>query len=130
EHRRRVPLLVKIAPDLNDEEIAGIAASLLKHGIDGAIATNTTLERPGVEDSPQGNEAGGLSGLPLRRRATQVQRKLCQALGPGVPVIGVGGIVWGTDALEKFKGGARLVQIYSGFIYEGPELIRTVANVA
>ena len=94
------------------------------------IATNTTLERPGVEDSLHGNEAGGLSGLPLRGRATRVQRKLCQALGPDVPVIGVGGIIWGTDALEKFKAGAKLVQIYSGFIYEGPELIRTVANVA
>jgi dihydroorotate dehydrogenase len=130
EHQRRVPLLVKIAPDLSDEEIAGIAATFIKYKVDGVVATNTTLERPGVEDSLHGNEAGGLSGLPLRRRSTQVQRKLCQALGPDMPVIGVGGIIWGTDALEKFKAGARLVQLYSGFIYEGPELIRTVVNVA
>lgn len=130
EHKKKVPLLVKIAPDLNDEEIAEMAAAFLKHRVDGVIATNTTLERPGVEDSLHGNEAGGLSGLPLRGRSTRVLKKLCAALGPDVPVIGVGGIVWGTDALEKFKAGAKLVQIYSGFIYEGPELIRTVANIA
>jgi dihydroorotate dehydrogenase len=130
EHKRKVPLLVKIAPDLGDEDIAAMAATFLKHRIEGVIATNTTLERPGVEDSLHGNEAGGLSGLPLRGRSTRVLRKFCQALGPDVPVIGVGGIIWGTDALEKFKAGARLVQIYSGFIYEGPELIRTLVNIA
>lgn len=130
EHKRKVPLLVKIAPDLNDDEINSIAASFLRHGIEGVIATNTTLDRPGVEDAPQGNEAGGLSGLPLRARSTRVLKKLCLALGPEVPVIGVGGIVWGTDALEKLKSGARLLQVYTGFIYEGPQLLRTLGTIA
>ena len=129
EHKKRVPLLVKIAPDLNDEEIVEMAAAFRKHAIDGVIATNTTLERPGVADSLHGDEAGGLSGLPLRGRSTRVLKKICQQL-PGVPVIGVGGIVWGTDALEKFRAGATLVQVYTGFIYEGPGLIRTLVNIA
>jgi dihydroorotate dehydrogenase len=130
QHKRKVPLLVKIAPDLSDEEITDIAAAFLKHNIEGVIATNTTLERYGVEQSEHGNEAGGLSGLPLRGRSTRVLKKLCQALGPTVPVIGVGGIVWGTDALEKFKAGARLLQVYTGFIYEGPALLKTIGYVA
>ncbi len=130
QHKRKVPLLVKISPDLTNEEVADMAAAFLKHKIEGVIATNTTLERPGVADAPHGNEAGGLSGLPLRERSLRVQKKLCQALGPEVPVIGVGGIIWGTDALERIKAGARLLQIYTGFIYEGPQLLRTLCYVA
>jgi dihydroorotate dehydrogenase len=129
QHEKRVPLLVKIAPDLSEEEVNAMAEIFRKHRIEGVIATNTTLERPGVEDSLHGNEAGGLSGLPLRRRSTRVLKWLKQAL-PDVPVIGVGGIMWTADATEKFTAGAKLVQIYTGFIYEGPALIRTVANVA
>jgi len=130
DHKKRVPLLVKIAPDLTEDEVSAMAAAFQKHRIEGVIATNTTLDRPGVEDSLHGNEAGGLSGLPLRRRSTRVLKWLVQALGPDFPVIGVGGIMWTADANEKFKAGAKLVQIYTGFIYEGPALIRTVANVA
>ncbi|MGV3592478.1 MAG: quinone-dependent dihydroorotate dehydrogenase [Gammaproteobacteria bacterium] len=130
EHKKRVPLLVKIAPDLTEDEVNAMAAAFLKHRIDGVIATNTTLDRPGVEDSLHGNEAGGLSGLPLRRRSTRVIKWLTQALGPDVPVIGAGGVMWTADANEKFRAGARLVQIYTGFIYEGPALIRTIANAA
>jgi dihydroorotate dehydrogenase len=130
QQKRKVPLLVKIAPDLSDDEIDAIAAALLKHGIDGAIATNTTLSRSGVEGSPYEHEAGGLSGLPLRGASTRVLKRLCQALGPNVPVIGVGGITMGTDALSKFRSGAKLVQIYTGFIYDGPDLLRTVVNTA
>jgi dihydroorotate dehydrogenase len=130
QHQRKVPLLVKISPDLSNDEVDDMAAAFLKHKVDGVIATNTTLERPGVADSLHGDEAGGLSGLPLRERSTRVLKKLCQALGPSVPVIGVGGIVWGTDALEKLKVGARLLQVYTGFIYEGPQLLTTLGYIA
>lgn len=128
--KRKVPLLVKIAPDLSDEEITDIASTFRKYGIEGVIATNTTLDRAAIEGSPYAGEAGGLSGLPLRGRSTRVLKKLVQALGPEIPVIGVGGIVWGTDALEKLKAGARLLQIYTGFIYEGPELLKIIGYVA
>ncbi len=130
QHTRKVPLLVKISPDLSDDEINEIAATFLKHHVEGVIATNTTLERTGVEGSPYANEAGGLSGLPLRGRSTRTLKKLCQALGPTVPVIGVGGIIWGTDALEKLKAGAKLLQVYTGFIYEGPGLLNVIGNIA
>lgn len=129
EHKRKVPLLVKIAPDLTNDEVADMAAIFLKHRIEGVIATNTTLERPGLAGAPHADEAGGLSGLPLRERSTRVLRRLCQELGPEVPVIGVGGIVWGTDALEKLKAGARLLQVYTGFIYEGPQLLKTLGYI-
>jgi dihydroorotate dehydrogenase len=130
QHKRRVPLLVKISPDLTNDEVADMGAAFLKHKIDGVIATNTTLERPGVADSKHGDEAGGLSGLPLRERSFRVQKKLCQVLGSEIPVIGVGGIIWGTDALERIKAGARLLQVYTGFIYEGPQLLRTLGYIA
>jgi dihydroorotate dehydrogenase len=130
QHKRRVPLLVKISPDLTKDEVADMAAAFLKHKVDGVIATNTTLERPGVADSLHGDEAGGLSGLPLRERSFRVQKQLCQILGTEIPVIGVGGIIWGTDALERIKAGARLLQVYTGFIYEGPHLLRTLGYIA
>lgn len=129
EHGRRVPLAVKIAPDLEPREIADIAALLIAHGIDAAIATNTTVSRAGVETLPGGGETGGLSGAPLRKRSTDVIRLLAAALGGRLPIIGVGGILRGEDALEKARAGADLVQLYTGLIYRGPELVRETAGV-
>ena len=123
QHGRHVPLTVKIAPDLDAEQIKQIAALLIKHRIDGVIATNTTLSRDGVEHLPHGNEAGGLSGAPLRERSTSVIRQLAAELQGALPIIGVGGILSGADAAEKISAGAALVQIYSGLIYRGPALV-------
>ncbi|NHC08096.1 quinone-dependent dihydroorotate dehydrogenase [Azonexus fungiphilus] len=122
-HGRYVPLALKIAPDLDDSQIAAIAEALRRHRFDGVIATNTTLSRDGVEHLANGGEAGGLSGAPVRDKATAVQRKLAAALAGEVPIIGVGGILNGADAAEKIRAGASLVQVYSGFIYRGPELV-------
>ncbi|GBL44510.1 dihydroorotate dehydrogenase [Sulfuriferula multivorans] len=123
QHGRYVPLAVKIAPDLDDEQIAEIAQLLRKHQLDGVIATNTTLARSGVEKLPHGNEAGGLSGAPVRDAATRVIGKLATALAGEVPIIGVGGILSAHDAREKILAGASLVQLYSGLIYRGPALV-------
>jgi dihydroorotate dehydrogenase len=125
---RHVPLVIKIAPDLNSEEIAVIAAALLEFAIDGVTATNTTLSRAGVEGNPLHQEAGGLSGVPLRAKATKVIAELSQALSNKLPVIGVGGIQSLHDAEEKLDAGASLVQIYSGFIYRGPPLVREIVE--
>jgi dihydroorotate dehydrogenase len=122
-HGKYVPLAVKIAPDLDQEQIRQIAALLIRHRIDGVIATNTTLSREGVENLPHGNEAGGLSGAPVREKSTAVIRELAAALNGVLPIIGVGGILSGADAVEKIQAGAALVQIYSGMIYRGPDLI-------
>lgn len=122
-HGKYVPLAVKIAPDLDDEQIRQIAALLMRHRIDGVIATNTTLSREGVENLPHGNEAGGLSGAPVREKSTAVIRALAAELQGTLPIIGVGGILSGADALEKIQAGAALVQIYSGMIYRGPNLV-------
>ncbi|HVK55057.1 MAG TPA: quinone-dependent dihydroorotate dehydrogenase [Burkholderiales bacterium] len=123
QHRRRVPLVLKIAPDLDHEQIAAIAALLLKHGIDGVIATNTTLAREAVADLPNGNETGGLSGAPLRDRSNGVIQQLFQHLHGRIPIIGVGGVMNAEDARQKIDAGASLVQVYSGLIYRGPRLI-------
>ncbi|MDP2783170.1 MAG: quinone-dependent dihydroorotate dehydrogenase [Sulfurimicrobium sp.] len=123
-HGRHVPLALKIAPDLSTEEIIQIADLLLKYQIEGVIATNTTLSREGVAGLPHGDEAGGLSGAPLRTKSTSVVKQLSLALGNKIPIIGVGGIMNGLDAKEKILAGASLVQFYSGFIYRGPVLIR------
>lgn len=128
QHGRYVPLVLKIAPDLDDPQIGTIAAALKRHQMDGVIATNTTLSRPGVENLPNGNEAGGLSGAPVFRISTTVLGKLAHALAGEVPLIGVGGIMKGEDARAKISAGASLVQIYSGFIYRGPELVREAAE--
>ena len=120
---RYVPLTVKIAPDLSEEQIDTIAQSLLNHRVDGVIATNTTVSRTGVEGLAHGDEAGGLSGAPLRERSTAVVRRLHAALGERIPIIGVGGILRGEDAVEKIAAGAKLVQLYSGLIYSGPQLV-------
>lgn len=123
-HGRYVPIAVKIAPDMDEEEFALVAGSLKTYEMDGVIATNTTLSREGVEDSPLAAEAGGLSGQPVRSRSTAAIRILSRELGGALPIIGVGGICEGYDAAEKLEAGASLVQIYTGFIYRGPGLIR------
>jgi len=123
QHSKSVPLLVKIAPDLEPEEVQQIAEQFKKHQIDGVIATNTTLSRDGVEHLPYGGEQGGLSGAPVFEKSTRVLRMLCDALDGVMPVIGVGGIVEGEQAVAKKQAGASLIQIYSGFIYQGPKLI-------
>jgi dihydroorotate dehydrogenase len=123
QHGRYVPIAVKIAPDMNDEEIRAVAATLRDHQIDAIIATNTTLSREGVEASPHGAESGGLSGAPVRDMSTHVIAVLADYLAGSIPIIGVGGIMCGEDAKAKFAAGAKLVQIYSGFIYRGPALI-------
>lgn len=122
-HDRYVPIAVKIAPDMTEEEIEMVAASLKTYEMDGVIATNTTLSREGVEDSPLQGEAGGLSGAPVRNKSTKVIRVLSKSLSGSVPIIGVGGITEGFDAAEKIEAGASLVQIYSGFIFKGPSLV-------
>ncbi|HEX5464384.1 MAG TPA: dihydroorotate dehydrogenase (quinone), partial [Burkholderiales bacterium] len=123
-HGRYVPLAVKIAPDLDAAQIAAIAQMLIRHQIDGVIATNTTVMRNGVADLPHGNETGGLSGTPLRDAATVVVRRLAAALDGQIPIVGVGGIASGTDAVEKITAGASLVQLYTGLVYRGPQLVR------
>ncbi|PWW39165.1 dihydroorotate oxidase A [Idiomarina loihiensis] len=127
EHDRYVPLVVKIAPDLEDSEIEVMAQSLLKNEMDGVIATNTTLSRDGLH-SRQAGEAGGLSGKPLQDKSTRVIELLCKTLQRKIPVIGVGGIDSANSAEVKIKAGASLVQIYTGFIYQGPGLIRSIVS--
>jgi dihydroorotate dehydrogenase len=124
KHGRYMPVAVKIAPDLEDEQIAAMAALFRKHRIDALIATNTTLARAGVEHLPQGQETGGLSGAPLREKSTRVIKAFHTALAGELPIIGAGGILNGDDAREKIAAGAALIQIYSGLIYRGPELVR------
>jgi dihydroorotate dehydrogenase len=127
-HQRYVPVAVKIAPDMDDIAIAQVAAALTEQGMDGVIATNTTIGREGVEGCPNSEEAGGLSGLPVRDKSTRVIAGLHSHVGGKLPIIGVGGISDGPSAIEKIKAGASLVQIYSGFIYRGPAVITDVAN--
>jgi dihydroorotate dehydrogenase len=117
------PLAVKVAPDLDDAQIEAIAALAVKHSVDGLIATNTTIGREAVKDHRHGSQAGGLSGRPLFSLSTSVLGKLSRALAGRVPLIGVGGILTGADARAKIEAGASLVQIYTGFIYRGPEVI-------
>jgi dihydroorotate dehydrogenase len=128
KHGRYVPLVLKIAPDLEDEQIQSIADLLRQHRMDGVIATNTTLSRAEVEGLPNADEAGGLSGAPVFERSTAVLKKLAGHLAGEVPIIGVGGIMKGADAVAKLDAGASLVQLYSGFIYRGPELVGEVAR--
>lgn len=121
---RRVPLAVKLAPDLDEAGIDAAADACLRHRVDAVIATNTTLSRAGVEGLPHGHEAGGLSGAPLRMRATAVLKRLHAVLQGRVVLVGVGGILSGDDAREKRDAGATLVQIYTGLVYRGPGLVR------
>jgi dihydroorotate dehydrogenase len=122
-HGRRVPLAVKIAPDLEADAIDGIARLLIRHGIDGVIATNTTTARDGVVGHRFAGEPGGLSGRPLRERSTAVIRRLARTLDGALPIIGVGGILAADDARAKIDAGATLVQLYTGLVYRGPGLV-------
>ncbi|WP_119156085.1 quinone-dependent dihydroorotate dehydrogenase [Caldimonas tepidiphila] len=125
---RRVPVFVKIAPDLDEAQVGVIAATLRKNGIDGVIATNTTIARDVVKHLPHGEETGGLSGRPVFEASNRVIRKLREALGAGYPIIGVGGVMSGAHAKAKLDAGADLVQIYTGLIYRGPALVREAAQ--
>ena len=125
---KHVPIFLKIAPDLDASQVQAIAATLLRHRMDGVIATNTTLGRDAVQGLAHAQETGGLSGAPVRDQSTLVIRQLRAALGPQFPIIGVGGIASAADALEKRAAGADLVQIYTGLIYQGPALITQVAR--
>ena len=128
QHQKQVPVFLKIAPDLDDEQITAIAQSLRKHNIDGVIATNTTLAREAVKGLPHGNETGGLSGAPVLAGSNRVIRLLRQQLGPTFPIIGVGGIMSAYDAVSKIEAGADVVQIYTGLIYKGPCLVHEIAK--
>ncbi|WP_018229379.1 quinone-dependent dihydroorotate dehydrogenase [Methyloversatilis universalis] len=125
---RVVPIALKIAPDLDTEQIEAIADATARHRIDALIATNTTLSRTGVENLPHGGEAGGLSGAPVYEKSTAVLRALAQRLDGRVPLIGVGGITEGAHAKAKIDAGAQLVQLYSGLIYRGPALVADAAR--
>jgi dihydroorotate dehydrogenase len=127
-HQRRLPLAVKIAPDLDDEQIAAIAGALVDYGIDAVIATNTTISRAGVKGLPHGDEEGGLSGAPLRALSTAVIRKLAGALKGRLPIIGSGGLMSVADAREKLDAGATLLQLYTGLVYRGPGLVREIVE--
>ena len=122
-HGRRVPLALKVAPELDAAQVQGVADAVRRHGIDGVIATNTSLARDGVEGQPHAGESGGLSGAPIRARATATLAALAAALKGEAALIGVGGILRGADAAEKFAAGASLVQLYTGLVYRGPVLV-------
>ncbi len=128
QHGRQVPLLVKIAPDLDPQGLDDIAKSVSIHRIDGLIISNTTLERPDLGSSPLAHETGGLSGKPLMPLATRVLQAMHQRLQGEIPLIGVGGITSAQDAVDKMNAGAKLVQIYTGFIYRGPRLIKEIVE--
>lgn len=128
KYNKYVPIAVKIAPDLTEDEVNSIAISLIDNNIDGVIATNTTLSREGVEGLEFGNEQGGLSGAPVRNKSTSVVSLLAKALDNKLPIIGVGGIASSHDANEKLVAGASLVQIYTGFIYQGPPLVKEIVE--
>lgn len=127
-HGKRAPLVLKLAPDLEDPQIEAIAALLGRHGIDAVAATNTTVSREGMEGVRHAAESGGLSGPPVRAAATRVIKSLHDALGRDVPIIGIGGIDSAASAREKLAAGASLLQIYTGLIYHGPGLVAQVVN--
>jgi dihydroorotate dehydrogenase len=128
QQARRVPMFLKIAPDLDDDQIGVIAATLQRHGVDGVIATNTTIAREAVKGLPHAEETGGLSGAPVREASNRVVRALRQALGEAYPIIGVGGVMSAEDARAKIAAGADVVQVYTGFIYRGPALVPEIAG--
>lgn len=127
-HGKYTPFAVKIAPDLDDGQIAEMATLFRRHRVDAVIATNTTVGRAGVENLPHGGETGGLSGAPVKAAADHILARLAADLAGEVPIIGVGGILSGADAADKLRAGARLVQLYSGLIYRGPGLIGECAR--
>jgi len=127
-HKRYVPVALKIAPDIDSEQIKNIADALLRHKLDGVIATNTTITRDAVKGLQYGDEAGGLSGAPVFELSNQVVRGLKAELGDALPIIGVGGILSGSNAKAKMEAGASMVQLYSGLIYRGPALVKECAD--
>jgi dihydroorotate dehydrogenase len=127
KYGKRVPIFVKIAPDLDEAQVEVIAATLKRHAMDGVVATNTTLSRDAVKGLHHAEETGGLSGAPVREASNRVIGQLRAALGAGFPIIGVGGVMSGDDAVSKIKAGADVVQIYTGLIYQGPELVTQAA---
>jgi len=127
-YKRYVPLALKIAPDIDSEQIKNIADALLRHKLDGVIATNTTITRDAVKGMLHGEETGGLSGAPVFELSNQVVRGLKAELGDALPIIGVGGILSGSNAKAKMQAGASLVQLYSGLIYRGPALVKECAD--
>jgi dihydroorotate dehydrogenase len=128
KHGKHTPITIKIAPDLQPTAIEGIARLLVRHAIDGVIATNTTISRAAVKGVARADETGGLSGRPLREQATLVIAALARALDGALPIIGVGGILSGADAKEKIDAGASLVQLYTGLVYRGPDLVAECAR--
>ncbi|MCA3242362.1 MAG: quinone-dependent dihydroorotate dehydrogenase [Rubrivivax sp.] len=128
EHGRLVPLFVKIAPDLEPAQVELIAATLAKNGVDGVIATNTTVARDAVQGLRHAAETGGLSGAPVFEASNRVIRLLRGVLPAGFPIVGVGGVMSGADARAKLEAGADLVQIYTGLIYRGPEIVGEAAQ--
>lgn len=127
-HGKYVPIALKIAPDLDEDQIADIAALLMQYRFDGVIATNTTLARDAVQGLPHAEEAGGLSGVPVRDRSTAVIKALAAHLAGALPIIGVGGILSSDDAAQKIEAGASLVQVYSGLVYRGPVLVDEICR--
>ena len=127
QHDKRVPIFVKIAPDLDEAQISVIAATLKRHAMDGVVATNTTLSRDAVKHLRHASEAGGLSGAPVLQASNRVIGQLREALGAGFPIVGVGGVMSGADAVSKISAGADVVQIYTGLIYKGPGLVGEAA---
>lgn len=128
QQQKYVPVVVKIAPDLTEEEIIQISDSLIRHQIDGVVATNTTLDRNLVKGLRYSEEAGGLSGRPVQLKSTEIVRLLAKELKGQLPIIGAGGIDSLIAAREKLVAGASLLQVYSGFIYHGPKLIKNIVN--
>ncbi|MDO8596276.1 MAG: quinone-dependent dihydroorotate dehydrogenase [Sulfuricaulis sp.] len=128
KHGRYVPIALKIAPDLDDTQIAAIARRVLEHRFDAVIATNTTVTRPGLTEEPLAAQTGGLSGRPLKPLSTEIIHKLYAQLQGNVPIIGVGGIENADDAWEKLVAGADLIQVYTGFIYEGPCIVQAIVR--
>lgn len=120
---KHVPIAVKLAPDLDNDDILRCVDTLIAHGIDGVIATNTTISRDRIQGMPNCNETGGLSGAPLRERSTEVVRLIAEHVKGALPIIASGGVMTSQDAVEKMEAGAKLVQLYTGFIYSGPALI-------
>jgi len=127
-HGRRVPIAIKISPDLEKADVRFAAETACRYDMDAIIATNTTLSRTGVEHLPDADQAGGLSGAPLRERSTRTIQWLAEALAGDLPVIAAGGIMSAADALEKISAGATLIQLYSGLIYRGPQLVSECAR--
>ena len=130
DYGKYTPLVVKVAPDLDLTQVASIATLLVKHKIDGVIATNSTLSRGEVENLPNSKEIGGLSGSPLTKSATNIIRQLHAVLQDAIPIIGVGGIMCASDVQEKIDAGASLIQIYTGLVYQGPELVRDAVKIS